>query len=374
LLDAHDIAAQRTAQATLEGWARRYLRLAKRFRPDSPKNAQVNFFRAPVAPAQPGLLKLQDATVLTGEWFVTAGGVAYCDAFVQSPFPPMSAYLVSRTPVEVVLMAEAPLELSSRRGFLLGGCTNYCHWLMDYLPRLQFYRSEYGPLLTNGWIRPFQTQTLRYLGVKLSDLMPLEYPRAYKVHELFHPRTASNVCTPYLTFQPAIVDWLRDKFRDLRSADGGQRKLFISRAGTSQAHARRLLNEDEIAGLAREQGFEIVRCEELSFEAQVTMFSEASIIVGAHGAGLANLIFAPRTAKIVEMMGPRLNRPQDCPEQEVDAWGPVVSLTFMNLASILGQDYARIVGKSDDSGPTPYHLPFESYIIEPSAFLAAIRS
>jgi len=75
----------------------------------------------------------------------------------------------------------------------------------------------------------------------MSEVMPLEYPRAYRVRELFHPRTGSTLCTPHLAFEPKIVDWLRDKFKGLRTAGGGWRKLFISRAGALEDHSRRLL-------------------------------------------------------------------------------------------------------------------------------------
>ena len=54
---------------------------------------------------------------------------------------------------------------------------------------------------------------------------------------------------------------------------------------------RRLLNEEEIARIASEQGFEIIRAEELAFENQVMLFSEASVITGPHGAGFVNMVF-----------------------------------------------------------------------------------
>jgi capsular polysaccharide biosynthesis protein len=101
----------------------------------------------------------------------------------------------------------------------------------------------------NSLVRSFQTQSLAHLGVSMSEMISLEYPRAYRVLELFHPRTASTLCTPHLAFQPEIVDWLRDKFGGLRTSGGGRRKLFISRARALENHARRLLNEEEISGL-----------------------------------------------------------------------------------------------------------------------------
>jgi hypothetical protein len=66
---------------TLEESAQRYLTLANHFRSDAPTQARFDFFRGPcVNPVEQGLLELQNAVVLTGEWFVLAGGRAYCDA------------------------------------------------------------------------------------------------------------------------------------------------------------------------------------------------------------------------------------------------------------------------------------------------------
>jgi hypothetical protein len=181
-------------QETLENTAQRYLSLANHFRSDAPTQARFDFFRGPpVRHVERGLLELKDAVILAGEWFVLAGGMAYYDAFVQSPFPPLGAYLVRMTPEEIVFITEPPVPLPIQQGFLLGGCSNYCHWLLDYLPRLEFYRSDCGPLLMNGPIKTFQSQALTHLGVDMTDVMPLEYPRAYRVHRLFHPRTASTV-------------------------------------------------------------------------------------------------------------------------------------------------------------------------------------
>jgi capsular polysaccharide biosynthesis protein len=48
-------------------------------------------------------------------------------------------------------------------------------------------------------------------------------------------------------------------------------------------------------------GFETVRCEELSFYEQISIFSKAEIIAGPHGAGLANMIVAPKDARVLEL-------------------------------------------------------------------------
>jgi hypothetical protein len=47
--------------------------------------------------------------------------------------------------------------------------------------------------------------------------------------------------------------------------------------------------------------FKKVSLEDLSFQAQIDRFSDASVIVAPHGSGLANLVFAPPGAKVIEL-------------------------------------------------------------------------
>ena len=206
-------------QAALQRAAQHYLTLANQFRSDRPAKASFNIFRGPeFFPSSPGLLELHNAIVLSGEWFVVADGKAYCDTFVQTPLPPLSAYLAGRG---ITLLYEPPVELPTSEYFLLGGCANYTHWLLDFLPRVALYRSNNGSLLVNSSLLPFQIQALTHLGVKTADLLALDYPRAYIARNLFYPSTTSAICMPPLTFQPAIIDWLRDKF--LRPGVGSRR-------------------------------------------------------------------------------------------------------------------------------------------------------
>ncbi len=80
-------------------------------------------------------------------------------------------------------------------------------------------------------------------------------------------------------------------------SDAG-RRLFVSR---SDAPKRRVANESELLDVLRPFGFERVVPGELSFEEQVEAFRSASVLVGPHGAGLANIIFSQPGTGLLEL-------------------------------------------------------------------------
>jgi capsular polysaccharide biosynthesis protein len=72
---------------------------------------------------------------------------------------------------------------------------------------------------------------------------------------------------------------------------------LISRAGAAN---RRILNEADLLQALSPLGFERYRLEALPIEEQIALFQDAECVVAPHGAGLANLVFAPETA-VVEL-------------------------------------------------------------------------
>ena len=76
---------------------------------------------------------------------------------------------------------------------------------------------------------------------------------------------------------------------------GQHRRVWISRADASFRHIRW---EDDL--LARLPGFEKVVLSPRETASQISLFASASIVAGPHGAGLANLAFAPAGVRLVE--------------------------------------------------------------------------
>ena len=68
----------------------------------------------------------------------------------------------------------------------------------------------------------------------------------------------------------------------------GDKKVFISR---KNAGFSRIVNEKEVAQLFKDNGYEVICTEELTYRQQVELFSSAACIVGASGAALTNVVY-----------------------------------------------------------------------------------
>jgi hypothetical protein len=84
------------------------------------------------------------------------------------------------------------------------------------------------------------------------------------------------------------------------------RRLFVSRRDATK---RRIANEAALLTALRPLGFEPIVPGGLTFAEQVTMFSSAELVVGPHGAGLANALFMPRGSAVLELHHTSFRRP-----------------------------------------------------------------
>ena len=74
-------------------------------------------------------------------------------------------------------------------------------------------------------------------------------------------------------------------------------RILISRKGASKRH---LKNENELMSHLSLYGFKRYSLEDLTVEEQVELFYDAEYIIGVHGAGMSNVIFA-ENAKVLEI-------------------------------------------------------------------------
>ena len=192
-----------------------------------------------------------------------------------------------------------------------GGNDNYWHWLFDVLPRLALCQEIINLEKINYFLLPnnkkkFQKETLDILKINESKQISSENYRHILCDKLFvtsHPVAKSNDVTKEVQNIPLwISQWLKSTFM---KGNGKKfaKKIYIDRSDSTSnvKHLRTIKNEDEVKNYLSEIGFENVRLGEYSFEDQISIFENAEIIVGLHGAGFANIVFSKPNVKIIEL-------------------------------------------------------------------------
>ena len=311
-----------------------------------------------------GMECLSDALVLSGEWLVLTEGHIALDHFAARGLAPSSLYVAGGTPDRRVLIHDRPISSGVDSAFLLGGVANYAHWLLDTIPLLAYYgRVPSGtPIVVHKGLLGFQKESLAALEVPERLLLPLDEPGAYRFPHLWFPALASAVYLPPLTLRAEVLMWLRDRLlRGGERARGG-RRLYVSRRSQSEDR-QRLRNDEEVAADLARHGFETVMPEELTFLQQVSLFSDAEIVVAPHGAGLANCVFAPRSCKVIEMVGTL-----------TDSWLKP-GMIFEAMFAALGQRHRRVVGDGLwRDVPQGSLVLYEPYSMPPERIRAALAS
>jgi tetratricopeptide (TPR) repeat protein/capsular polysaccharide biosynthesis protein len=185
----------------------------------------------------------------------------------------------------------------------------YYHWMFDILPRIELLRLSGVDLETidrfvvNYKEKPFQKETLSWLGIPLDKIVSSDRTSYIQAEELIVPSFPG-----YLDWVPfGTIRFLRQTFLPKIGLDLPKygKKIYISRA---RARARHIINEDAVSGLLSRLGFQTVYLEEMTVLEQVSLFANAKVIVAPHGSGLTNLVFCSPTTTVIELFSPNYVR------------------------------------------------------------------
>lgn len=202
------------------------------------------------------------------------------------------------------LARERPVER------LEGFCTSlqcsyadHYHFLIDNLSRFDllnhpfFERFDEIRLLCPRELSPLEAYFVSRLRPPNVTVRVLDRDKLYHVENYIFNAFTTTKAAGFV--QKSFVDRMRSEVcagfeRTPRS------RVYISRAKAKKG--RRVLNEHALMTHLRRVGFEKYILEDLSIEDQIEILAKAEWIVGPHGAGLANMLFA-KDAKVIELFG-----------------------------------------------------------------------
>lgn len=185
-----------------------------------------------------------------------------------------------------------------------GGWRNHFHWLVQCLfPAWLWNRSsvhrdalyltprlpKHKEVQRQSW--PFtRVAAASHYQASLGTL--LSVPRAIIIPDAFAP--GPNDPSPlFREFAKDISAQIGEEHEDQPDA------VYVSRRDSVK---RSLSNEVELESALAEVGFRIVTLSGRTFQDQVRLFRSARLIVSAHGAGLANVIFCRPGSRVIELM------------------------------------------------------------------------
>jgi len=188
------------------------------------------------------------------------------------------------------------------------GVSNYYHWLFDLLPKIKLYSevytiSELNYLYTSK-LKNFQAESLIPLNldkIKIIDIINYRHIEADEIICTDHPNYYEGFIENESKKIPKwIVEWLRDTYLDYAKKFECNDKIFIDRSSVLSKHCQ-FVNYVEISDFLIKKGFTSYKTENLTFFEEIYLFKNANFIIGAHGAGFANLAFCREGTKIIEV-------------------------------------------------------------------------
>jgi capsular polysaccharide biosynthesis protein len=218
-----------------------------------------------------------------------------------------------------------------------GANNNYYHWLYDSLPRLHIAKTILKLDENTRYLVPedtyaFQQETLDLLGIPVGARISSK--------DCWHLQSTNLLATTHPNLYEGAPEWV---VKFLRESLGGcsankveEKLIYISRGDSRRG--RRLLNEDYLRTLLESVGFITYRLSELTVSQQISLFSQAKMIVGAHGAGFSNLAFASPGAVVYELFSERYQPDLDgkgTPKDKADM--------YEKVSRLVGLDYHRVI-------------------------------
>lgn len=187
---------------------------------------------------------------------------------------------------------------------LLGNQDNYFHFLLMNLGRLsqltpQDIEKIDGVLLpedlTNAALQALRFALLHVFKRKNITVKLVSRGQSFKIDHLFLPwlPVSARAYT-----HSGVVQFLNHLYPKTSSKNWPKR-FYIDRRN---AQNRVLINENELIEALKSRGFIPIQLEKLSFGQQCELFANADFIIGAHGAGLTNIVFSSPKTIIIELI------------------------------------------------------------------------
>jgi hypothetical protein len=206
---------------------------------------------------------------------------------------------------------------------------HFCHLFCDVLPRLKLFE-EAGldgkfPYILPPPSHEFAAEASRMMGLEKNGSVIWD-DGCWELDGLYFVSAFKKFCS----WTPESASWIRQKLvPEIETKPLGTKLYYISRRNAF----RPVQNEDALLDALKPWGLTVVEPDRLSLKEQMAMFADARLVMGPHGAGIQNALWAPRGCRILELVSPRY-----------------FSGVYWTLAESLGNPYGLVTGDTPLQG------------------------
>lgn len=182
----------------------------------------------------------------------------------------------------------------------------YSHFLFDALPKLIALKTAVDldgvdNVLLASTQHPFHREALARIGID-----PARCRTRQQLGSIVDVDRVLWVAPLRQAFAApaALYQAVKDLFAPEAPDPAAPRRVYISR---SKAARRRILNEEALLPVFAARGYQVVHFEDLGVAGAAALLHQAEHIVGLHGAGFANIAFAPPGCRVTEIHGPHFS-------------------------------------------------------------------
>jgi hypothetical protein len=214
---------------------------------------------------------------------------------------------------------------------------NYCHWMLDVLPRLALPRPSETRFLVPAFMKGFHRESLELMGIDETRQVSLREP-VCQAEKLLATRIGAEGAVPHRSPLLRLREMLLVATGAKMADDSGER-FFLMREGVQ----REIANMPELLPILKKHEFRLLDPGALPLAEAIQIFAGAKVIAGGHGAAMVNQLFCPPRSRVIEIFHP--------------VWW---NGCYLRQASLLGHEHWHMFGR-DAGGSHGMHVPPETF-------------
>ena len=186
---------------------------------------------------------------------------------------------------------------------------NYFHFLFDVAAKIIISSKKYNLNSFRYILLPtikysFQKDIIKALGLDIKKIIDAGKLRHIETDTAIVPQHPyffeGFIWDAYKKLPKWLVLLLINKFLNLKKRTKKINKIFIDRTDTSHLH-NQIDNQTVVDSFLKKYQFTKIKLSKYTFFEQIYLFNNSKYIIGAHGAGMANLIFCKKNTIVIEL-------------------------------------------------------------------------